>query len=223
MIHKVLLAAVFVLGATPLAWSAEWKILFDGSSLDQWRGFGKETFPSQGWVIEEGALKHVARGGGGDIITKEKFEEFELSLEWKVAPAANSGVKYFILEERGQPIGHEYQIIDDNAHPDAAVGPIRQTAAFYDVLPPAGKELKPVGEYNHTLIRVQGETVEHWLNGVKVLEYELDSAELRTAIARSKFKGTDGFGQRHAGHILLQDHQDEVTYRDIRIRDLSSD
>ena len=156
--------------------------------------------------------------GALDLITVETFEQFELAFEWRVAPGANSGVKYFILEDRDAAIGHEYQIIDDERHADAKIGPHRQTAAFYDVLPAANRPLKPVGEFNESRILVAGRQVEHWLNGTRVLHYELASPALQQAIDTSKFKGIERFGKPQKGHILLQDHGDRVWYRNIRIR-----
>jgi len=195
--------------------------LFDGSSTDQWMNAGTGKFPAKGWTIKDGCLKHTAKGGGGDVITRSTYEQFDFRFEWKVAKGANSGVKYFIIRERGS-LGHEYQVLDDANHPDGAKGANRQTAAFYDVLDPANdKPLKPVGEFNSSRILVKGNTVKHFLNGKDVLTYKLGSDELKAAIAKSKFKNLKVFGQRLPGHILIQDHGDAVWYRNIRIRDLS--
>jgi len=195
-------------------------VLFDGTSTGQWMNASSGKFPVKGWVIEDGCLKHEAKGGGGDIITKGKYEQFDFRFEWKVAKGANSGVKYFIIRERGS-LGHEYQVLDDMNHPDGAKGANRQTAAFYDVLNPAAdKPLKPVGAFNSSRILVKGNTVKHFLNGKKVLTYTLGSDKLKEAISKSKFKNLKVFGQRLPGHILLQDHGDAVWYRNIRIRDL---
>lgn len=197
-----------------------WQSLFDGKSTAGWRGFKKDAFPDQGWRVEAGCLVHASKGGGGDIISEGTFQEFDLRWEWKVAPGANSGVKYFILEERGAPIGHEYQLIDDERHADAKVGPHRQTAAFYDVLAAQRRPTKPAGEWNRSRILVRGNVVEHYLNGSLALRYVMGSAEVVEAIARSKFKKVEGFGKPVAGHILLQDHSDEVWFRNIRLKDL---
>ena len=195
--------------------------LFDGSSTDQWMNAGTGKFPEKGWTIEDGCLKHTAKGGGGDVITRSTYEQFDFRFEWKVAKGANSGVKYFIIRERGS-LGHEYQVLDDANHPDGAKGANRQTAAFYDVLDPVNdKPVKPVGEFNSSRILVKGNTVKHFLNGKDVLTYKLGSDELKAAIAKSKFKNLKVFGQRLPGHILIQDHGDAVWYRNIRIRDLS--
>ena len=194
--------------------------LFDGESTDQWMNAGSGKFPGKGWVIEDGCLKHAAKGGGGDIITRSTYEQFDFRFEWKVAKGANSGVKYFIIRERGS-LGHEYQVIDDINHSDGVRGN-HQTASFYDVLAPAkDKPLKPVGKFNTSRILVKGQTVKHFLNGKVVLTYELGSDEVKAAVAKSKFRKLEKFGVRLAGHILLQDHGDAVWYRNIRIRDLS--
>ncbi len=200
---------------------AGWQNLFNGQNTVRWRGFLKEGFPKIGWIVEHDTLKHIAQGGGGSIVTKNRYKEFDFRFEWRVATGANSGVKYFILErERRQPIGHEYQIIDDEKHADALRGSKRQTAAFYDCLPAQNRVLKPVGQFNASRILVDGKQVEHWLNGVMVLNYTLGSSELLQAIAKSKFKNVKGFGQAHRGRILLQDHGDEVAYRNLRIKKL---
>ncbi len=200
---------------------AGWRNLFNGKTTAKWRGFLKEGFPEKGWVVEDGTIKHISRGGGGDIVTKQRYEQFDFSWEWKVAPGANSGVKYFILEEeRKRTIGHEYQVIDDGKHADALRGPKWQTAAFYDCFPAKNRVVKPVGEFNHSRVLVQGQQAEHWLNGVMVLSYTLGSPEVLEAVANSKFKKVEGFGLRHKGRILLQDHNDEVAYRNLRIKHL---
>jgi len=202
---------------------AGWVLLFDGHSLDGWRGYKKPDATDSRWKVDDGALSLPAHDGKDthgqrDIITKDTFEQFELSIDWKVAPGSNSGIKYFVLEDQNSAIGHEYQVIDDGRHPDAKIGPHRQTAAFYDVLPAADRPTKPAGEWNTTRIVVRGQTVEHWLNGKKVLQYELNSPALNTAIEKSKFKGNERFGKRQNAHILLQDHGDQVWFRNIKIR-----
>jgi hypothetical protein len=201
-----------------------WRSLFDGTTTTGWRGFKKAGFPERGWVVQSGLLTHLASGGtplpeSGDIITVDRFDNFEFRFEWRVAPGANSGVKYLVTEERDGPIAHEYQIIDDARHPDAQIGPHRTTAALYDAIPaPASKRLKPAGQFNEGRTLVDGRHVEHWLNGAKVIEYELGSAALMAAKARSKFAAVAGWGEKITGPILLQDHGDEVAYRNLRIR-----
>ncbi len=209
---------------TPDEQRAGWTLLFDGRTLDGWRGYKKSDADGLRWKVEDGFLTLPARGSGtgrsGDIISKDAFQQFELSFEWRVAKGGNSGVKYFVLEDRDSAIGHEYQLIDDEEHADAKIGGHRQTAAFYDVLPAANRPVKPAGEINTTRIVVRRNSVEHWLNGQRVLQYELDGPAVRAAIEKSKFKGIERFGKPQNGHILLQDHGDQVWYRNIKIRRL---
>jgi hypothetical protein len=192
-----------------------WRLLFDGVTTQGWRGFKKPGFPSRGWSVENGLLVKQPRIRGGDIITTDTFLDFELSWEWRIGPGGNNGVKYFITEERTGAIGHEYQMIDDSHVRD----PKGTTASFYGVLPPAADKPSPkINDWNHSRIRVQHQQVEHWLNGVKVLEYELGSPTVLAAVASSKFKDVPGFGSKLRGHILLTDHTDEAHYRNIKIR-----
>ena len=204
---------------------AGWTLLFDGKSLAGWRAYKQQDASGTRWRVEDGTLTLPARAGTAaarsrDIITTATFDRFELEWDWRVSPGGNSGVKYFVLEDTDSAIGHEYQIIDDARHADAKIGAERQTASFYDVLPPANGKAQPAGMWNHSRVVVNAPTVEHWLNGAKVLSYELDSPALRTAIADSKFKGVERFGKLQNGHVLLQDHGDQVWYRNIRIRRL---
>jgi len=210
---------------TPEEQKAGWTLLFDGRSVDGWRGYKRPDAAGSRWKVEDGFLTLPADDGrdtlgARDIISKATFQQFELAFEWRVAKGGNSGVKYFVLEDRDSAIGHEYQLIDDEQHADAKIGGHRQTAAFYDVLPAANRPVKPAGEINTTRIVVRGNSVEHWLNGQRVLQYELDSPAVRAAIDKSKFKGIERFGKPQNGHILLQDHGDQVWYRNIKIRRL---
>ena len=200
--------------------AAGWRLLFDGKTTEGWRTFKKQTFPATGWIVEDGWL-HCQGKGGGDIISDAEFGDFELQWEWKIAPGGNSGVKYFVTETRNAALGHEYQMIDDEREPDAiSAGGKHVTASFYDVLKPTvHPPTKPPGEINQSRILVKGNHVEHWLNGVKVLEYECGSDQVKTAVAASKFRTTAGFGTKIKAHLLLQDHQSNVWFRNVKIRE----
>ncbi len=199
--------------------AAGWRLLFDGKTAEGWRTFKKQAFPAKGWMVEKGWL-HCLAQGGGDIISDAEFGDFELQWEWKLAPSGNSGVKYFVTESRSAALGHEYQMIDDERNGDAnGASGKHVTASFYDVLKPTvTPPTKPPGEINQSRIVVKGDHVEHWLNGVKVLEYECGSEAVKAAVAASKFKTTAGFGGKIKGHILLQDHHSEVWFRNVKIR-----
>lgn len=202
-----------------------WIPLFDGKSLEGWRRYGQADAAGTRWIVEDGMLTlperdPASKAGAGDLITKETFDRFELVWDWKVSPGGNSGVKYYVVEDRKSAVGHEYQIIDDQRHADAKIGPERQTASLYDVLPPSSRAMKPAGEINTSRIVADGRTVEHYLNGERVLTYELGSPALQAAIKDSKFNDVPRFGTLQNGHILLQDHGDRVWYRNIRVRRL---
>lgn len=216
-----------------------WTLLFDGKSFDGWRGVGRDVVPAAHWVVESGEIRKVASGEiptapdgqpleGGDIMTVETFGDFELSLEWRVAPGANSGVKYNVSETMSTALppehaalGFEYQILDDDRHPDALNGPTRTSAALYDMIPPsAAKRLEPVGEFNYSRIVFDGDHGEHWLNGELVLSYDLNTPRFDSLLEASKYRDIDGFADRRTGHIVLQDHGDDVWFRSIKIRRL---
>lgn len=207
--------------------SEDWEILFDGKNTDKWRGVNSDSFPSNGWAIEQGALV-LSGKGGGDIITREKFSNFELVLDFKLTHSANSGIKYFVEKmenkKNGKTVtnGPEYQIIDDYNHP--AVKDHRHeegaTAALYLIYAPENKKLLPEGQWNQAKIIAKGRYVEHWLNGVKVLSYERGSNDFRQRVAATKFQDYDGYGEASKGHILLTDHDDKVYFRNIRIKRL---
>jgi hypothetical protein len=213
---------------TPAEQQAGWTLLFDGTSADAWRGYQKPDLGGLRWVVEDGCLAlpqadKADTAGARDIITKDQFDDFELAWEWRVQAGSNSGVKYFVRENRPDAIGHEYQLIDDARHEDAAEREGRRsTAAFYDVLaaPAAKSRIKPAGEFNQSRIVARKNHVEHWLNGAQVLTYELDTDALRAAIADSKFKGVEGFDRHVRGHLLLQDHGDAICFRNIKVREL---
>ncbi|MDB6129579.1 MAG: Hydroxypyruvate isomerase [Verrucomicrobiales bacterium] len=200
--------------------AGQWRTLFDGKTLSGWHSFKKTTPPDKGWVVEDGTLHHLPGGGGGDLISDGEFLNFQLEWDWKVPKGANSGLKYLVSETReGGPLGHEYQLIDDENHADAKRGEKWQTAAFYDVIPAHGRKVNPVGQWNHSGVVIKGNHVEHWLNGVNVLEYELGSKEVMDAVAKSKFKGVKEFGTHFAAHFLLQDHHDEIWFKNIRVKE----
>ena len=209
---------------TPAERAAGWRLLFDGSSLGGWRGYRKPDPSGTRWRVTDGALCIPHDDGSDtlgqrDIVSGDEFDTFDLDFEWKVGPGSNSGLKYFVTENRDAAIGHEYQIIDDQRHEDAKVaGGERQTASFYDVKAASSHPTRPIGEWNHSRVLVTGNHVEHWLNGVKVLEYELGSPAMTAAVEDSKFKGIAGFGTRVKGHILLQDHGEAVCFRSVKIR-----
>lgn len=204
---------------------AGWKLLFDGKTGANWTGAGKETFPDKGWRIESGELRKVAGERGGDLRSAGRYREFDLRWEWKISPKGNNGVKYFNTPERGG-IGHEYQMLDDLSEPENARNNIHSTASFYEVVAPFENKvaaLKPAGEWNASRVLVQGKKVEHWLNGQKVLEYELGSEQVKNGVAKSKFRDVTNFGEGLKGHLLLTDHNDGASFRSIKILDLSKD
>ncbi len=198
--------------------TAGWKLLFDGKTTAGWRAIGKNEFPAMGWAVEDGALKHSKDGGGGDIVTSEDYESFELTWEWRIGEAGNSGVKYN-LPDRDINIGCEYQLIDDEKHPDGVRGgKSHQTAALYDLIAPADQKTNAVGAWNSSRLLVKGDHVEHWLNGVKTVEFEFGSEALKALVAKSKYKKVPGFGEKKMSPILLQDHGDEISFRSIKLR-----
>ncbi len=201
--------------------SGGWKLLFDGKSTTGWRAIGKQEFPAKGWVVEDGTLKHIAKAGGGDIVTAEDYDNFELVWDWKIGAAGNSGLKYNLPNPK-QAVGCEYQMIDDEGHPDGKKGGrLHQTAGLYDLIEPAPEtKPSPIGEWNTSKLIVNGNKVEHWLNGKKTVSFELGSEELKALIAKSKYKNAAGFGVKKPGPILLQDHGDEVAVRNMKIRAL---
>jgi hypothetical protein len=214
----------------------EWRSLFDGKTFDGWRGLGYDSVPSAYWKIENGTIRKLASGqvprmpdgqpaAGGDLITRDVFRDFELVFEWKISPGGNSGVKYNVSEEISMAnapnhaaLGFEYQVLDDSLAEDRLI-PSHRAAGLYDLIPPlTSKTLKPVGEWNSSRIIFRGNHGEHWLNGSKVVEFDLGTPAMDSALAASKYRSIPNFAARRAGHIVLQDHVDEVYYRNIRIR-----
>jgi len=199
--------------------AAGWKLLFDGKTTAGWVALGGAPFPEKGWKAENGTLHHAAKGGGGDIITREQFDDFELVWDWKIAPGANGGLKYNLLEPT-KNVGFEYQMIDDDGYP--GVKGLRRnqlTGGLYDLLdPPKERTLHPPGEWNASRIVVRGNRIEHWLNGGKTAQFELGSEALKAAIAKSKFRDQPKFGEKTKSPILFQDHGDEIWLRGIKVR-----
>ncbi len=213
--------------------AAGWKLLWDGKTPDGWRSAKGPAFPKGGWKMENGILSINETGGAesasaGDIITTGKFSEFELSVDFKITPGANSGIKTFvdpsINKREGSAIGPEFQILDDKLHPDAKLGRDgnRTIGSLYDMkAAPSGKKVNEVGNWNNARILAKGKQLTYWLNGEKTIDIERGGKEWRDLVARSKYKVWPGFGELSEGHILLQDHGNQVFYKNIKIRDLS--
>lgn len=202
---------------------AGWTALFDGTSTRGWVGYRKAAFPERGWQVVDGALRHAQGGGGGDLVTERSFRDFEFAFEWKVAPGANSGVMYRVGDGQGATwqTGPEFQVLDDSAHPGA--NPRQLSGALYDLYPAEGKVLNPPGSWNQGRILVIGNRIEHWVNGRRVVTADLGSEDWSARIAASKFGAMPDFARLPAGRIALQDHGDEVQYRNLFLRDLSPD
>ena len=223
---------------TPEEKAAGWRLLWDGQTSKGWRSVWSLDFPAKGWLIHNGMLTVLASDGGEsavgeDIITSERYSDFELLADFKITEGANSGIKYFVHSNLdpvtgrrkdtafGLAIGCEFQILDDARHPDAKLGRDgnRTLGSLYDLLPAAAsKRPNAIGQWNTARIVVQGSHVEHWLNGAKILEYERGSPEFRSQVAASKFSSVAGFSFWSDGHILLQEHGGEVAFRNLKIR-----
>jgi hypothetical protein len=216
--------------------AAGWRLLFDGRTLSGWRGLGRDTVPTAHWVVEGGAIKKMPSGiiaeragglppvAGGDLMFVEAFRDFELTWEWKVTRGANSGVKYNVSEALSMArsghaaLGFEYQILDDDRHEDARLASHRAGALYDLIAPNARKRLRPVGEWNRSTIVFRGNHGEHWLNGEKVVEFDLGTPRMDSLLTASKYRSISGFADRRSGHIVLQDHGDEVSFRNIKVR-----
>jgi hypothetical protein len=207
-----------------------WKLLFDGKTSQGWINAKTKQFPSTGWEIKDGILSTNpatrTKGGGGDIVSTGKYTDFELSVDFRYAPGANSGIKYFVDTERDNgkytSIGCEYQILDDKLHPDAKEGITgnRTLAGLYDLIAPKSKNDKGPDQWNTATIIVRGNHVQHLLNGVVTVEYERGNKAWKDLVATSKFREIPGFGENAEGRILLQDHGNVVGFRNIKIREL---
>lgn len=213
-----------------------WQLLFDGKSFEGWRGIGIEGVPEGHWKIVNGAIQKIASGDvptqadgqpvkGGDLITKKTYQDFELIFEWKISEGGNSGVKYNVDEaisvENGWTgaLGYECQVLDDEKHKDN-LNPTHRSGSLYDMIEAKGKTVKPVGEYNSAKIVFNGNVIEHWLNGNKVVEYDLWTPEWEAQVKASKFKDYPGYGRTKNGQIGLQDHGHEVKFRNLKIRNI---
>jgi len=212
---------LFLLLTVVTAAAADPVPLFNGKDLSGWTDISGKPAPA-GWAVEPGGVLH-RKSKSGDLYTAKEYADFEFSFEWKIASGGNSGVKYRITPYEGKgPIGPEYQLLDDNKHQDAKVGPQRQTASLYDFKGPdaAAKKLNPPGEWNSSKIVARGTKFEHWLNGVKVLEMDTSTEEWKASHAKSKFKDVPKFAQNAKGRIMLQDHGDEIRFRNLTIREI---
>ena len=207
--------------------NGEWQVLFDGESTDHWRGYGMDDFPEEGWVIEDNALVFRAPESGSsglDIITKETYSDFELTLDWMISEGGNSGIFYHVLEQDRAIYwsGPEFQILDNVNHPDANMGVDgnRKSASLYDLIPAKPQNTLPAGQWNSVRIISDGPIIQHWQNGEMVVEYERWNQEWFDMLHESKFNCYPEFGAIRSGHIGLQDHGDEVKFRNIKIRSL---
>lgn len=207
-----------------------WKLLFDGKNIDSWRGYNSETFPEKGWQVKDSLLMVEASGTeeegyGGDIITKDQYEDFEFKVDFKLSPQGNSGIVYLVKEEENTPSWHnapEYQLLDNKYYEENGDIPMdkHRTGDAYDVYASTMNAMNPVGEWNTAMIRVKDKSVEHWLNGKKVVAYTLQSPEWKELVANSKFSEYPGYGMAEKGHIGIQDHGHQLWYRNIKVRPL---
>jgi hypothetical protein len=205
--------------------SAGWKLLFDGKTTEGWRAYKGKSMPDK-WHIEDGALVFKPNAGkrGGDIVTSDEYDNFELTFEWKISPGGNSGVMYRVMETESSPYmtGVEYQILDNAKHADGR-NPKTSAASAYALYAPSKDMTMPVGEWNKSKIVADANHVEHWLNGEKVVEFDFGSDDWNSRLKDSKFKDMKRFGKETKGHIDLQDHGNEVAYRNIKIRPIKKD
>lgn len=208
-----------------------WKLLWDGKTTEGWRGARLSEFPNNGWTIEDGLLKVQKSDGGestngGDIVTTRKYRNFILKVDFKITEGANSGIKYFVNPDlnkgEGSAIGCEYQILDDEKHPDAKLGTNgnRTIGSLYDLIPALPNKPFKKNEFNTAMIVAENYKVQHWMNGVKIVEYTRNNQMWNALVSYSKYKGWPNFGNAEEGNILLQDHGDEVWFKNIKIKEL---
>jgi hypothetical protein len=201
--------------------SSKWTTLFDGKPTDKLRGYKMTGFPSDNWVIDGDALKTVP-GKAVDLMTVEKYKDFELEVEWKVKPVGNSGIIYRVAETDGPTYttGPEMQVLDDQRHPDGKNPKTTAGALYALIAPSANKKVNPAGEWNKAKLIIKNNHVEHWLNGIKIVEYEWASPEVKALIKVSKFKDMPLFMTQPEGYVALQHHGEEAWFRNVRIRRL---
>lgn len=208
-----------------------WVLLWDGQTTDGWRGSKLDKFPEKGWIVKDGTLQVLKSDGGestngGDIVTTKKYKNFELKVDFMLTEGANSGVKYFVDTElnqgAGSSIGCEFQILDDAKHPDAKMGVAgnRTIGSLYDLITASSDKKFTMDGFNTAHIIVKDNHVEHWLNGEKVVEYDRNTQMFNALVAYSKYKDWPNFGNAAEGHILLQDHGDNVIFKNIKIKEL---
>jgi hypothetical protein len=214
---------------TPKEQKEGWKLLWDGKTLNGWVSNKDGVVPQKGWTIKDSELIVDFGGnkGGGDLVTEKEFKNFILEVDFKLTPGANSGIKYFIQPYKSgkgfSNVGCEYQVLDDVLHPDAKLGinGCRTLASLYDLIPAdKAKPFNGVNQWNHARIEVRGEKVAHYLNGTKVVEYVRGTPEWKAVVATSKFAKEKGFGEYATGHFLLQEHGNEVHYKNIKVKEL---
>ena len=213
-----------------------WRLLFDGKTLTGWRGLGYDSVPTAHWKVVDGTIMKIPSGkvakmpdgqpaNGGDLMTIDTFRDFEFAFEWKATPGMNSGVKYNVSEEfslknasNHAALGFEYQVLDDSLNDDNKI-PTHRAGSLYDLLTTNDqKRLRPVGEWNTSRIVFRGNHGEHWLNGAKVVDFDLGTPRMDSALAKSKYRNTTGFADRRVGHIILQDHGEEVYFRSLKVK-----
>jgi len=209
---------------TPADQQAGWQLLFDGKSIDKWRAYKNVTVPDN-WTIEDGAITLTTPRRAVDLISVDEFSDFDFRFDWKLWPApppGNSGVMYYVNELSSETYhtGPEYQVLDNATHPDGK-NPLTSAGACYALYPPSRDASKPVGEWNSGRIVINKGKVEHWLNGEKVVEYDLNSAEWKAKVEASKFKEWPGFAMARRGHLALQQHGAKGAYRNLKIKTLN--
>jgi hypothetical protein len=212
----VMFGLVLAVGAQAAPQQSEWVSLFDGKTITHWRGF-KETGVPAGWKVVDGAITRVAEGP--DLVSREQYADFEFEFEWKVPPGGNSGVMFRVTEalESTYHSGPEYQLLDNALHSDGK-NPLTSAASSHSIAAPNHDMTKPVGQWNQSRLFVKGPHVEHWLNGMKVVEYEMWTPEWKSLVQASKFKQWPEYGMKTSGHLVLQNHGDLVQFRNLRLR-----